>query len=131
MKPRALDLFCRAGGSTKGLQRAGFHVTGVDWKRQPRYCGDLFVQADALRPPFDLGAFDLIWASPPCQADSILRQLPWLKGKEYPRLIAPVRRLLSAAGVPWVIENVPGAPLSGFELCGRQFGLPLYRHRVF
>jgi N6-adenosine-specific RNA methylase IME4 len=31
---RALDLFCCAGGVTKGLQQAGFHVTGVDIRRQ-------------------------------------------------------------------------------------------------
>ena len=31
---RALDLFCGGGGATKGLQRSGFHVTGVDIKPQ-------------------------------------------------------------------------------------------------
>lgn len=113
-----------------GLHRAGFDVVGVDLMRQPRY-PFAFVRADALAPPFDLAGFDFVWASPPCQADSILKNLPWLKGKEYPRLIAPVRDMLIAAGVPWCIENVPGAPLQGISLCGQMFGLPLYRHRIF
>ncbi len=51
VKPRALDLFCKAGGVTKGLQRAGFHVTGVDIESQPRYCGDAFIRGDAIAPP--------------------------------------------------------------------------------
>lgn len=127
----AVDLFCGAGGVTRGLQRAGFHVTGVDRAPQPRYCGDAFVQADAMAPPFDLGRFDLVWASPPCQGYSILGSLPWLKGKVYPKLVDPVREMLTAAGAPWVIENVPGAPVHGVELCGLMFGLPLYRHRIF
>jgi DNA (cytosine-5)-methyltransferase 1 len=129
MKRRALDLFCGAGGATKGLQRAGFHVTGVDIKRQPRYCGDVFVQADALKPPFDLREFDFIWASPPCQAFTTLRAL---HGKTYPNHIEATRSLLERSGRPWVMENVPGAPLTRcLVLCGTMFGLRVYRHRVF
>jgi len=128
MKPRALDLFCGAGGSARGLQLAGFHVTGVDIKPQPRYCGDAFVQGDALNPPFGLSRFDFIWASPPCQAHSKTRAIA---GKLYPNLIPQTRDLLT--GHPFtVIENVPGAPLrKSFHLCGTMFGLKVLRHRHF
>jgi SAM-dependent methyltransferase len=67
-KPRLLDLFCGAGGATKGYQRAGFYVVGVDINRQPHYCGDEFVQGDAMTYPLE--GFDAIHASPPCQAYS-------------------------------------------------------------
>jgi len=139
MKPQALDLFCGAGGATRGLQMAGFHVTGVDINPQPRYVGDRFVRANALAPPFDLGAFDFIWASPPCQAFTPLRNLT---RRKYANIIPPVRSLLRDAGVLWVIENVTGAPLgeSGYlvTLCGTMFGLAtrdgsaeVRRHRLF
>lgn len=137
-KPRALDLFCCAGGATKGLQLAGFHVTGVDINPQPRYCGDEFHQADALT--FPLEGFDFIWASPPCQAFSTLRALQ--KQKEYPNHIPATRERLVASGTHYAIENVEGAPLgdSGYliVLCGTMFGLQtpdgraeLRRHRLF
>lgn len=137
-RPRLLDLFCKAGGATRGYQLAGFHVTGVDIDPQPNYCGDDFVQADALDFPLD--GFDAIHASPPCQGYSRMRYLPWLRDREYPLLIDPVRERLQATGVPWAIENVEGAPLQraaglfgvhGVLLCGGMFGLPIYRHRPF
>ncbi len=128
-KPRLLDLFCGAGGCAKGYQRAGFYVVGVDNKPQPRYCGDEFIQADAMT--FPLEGFDVIHASPPCQGYSRLRHLPWLKDKVYPMLIGQVRERLVGSGARWVIENSNDAPLSGVFLCGTMFGLPVYRHRRF
>ena len=127
---KALDLFCGAGGATKGLQMAGFHVTGVDIKPQPRYCGDAFIQADALKT--DLSGYDFIWASPPCQAYTIAGQNYRRDGKEYPDLIAATRARLEVSGLPWVMENVPGSPLTNaIVLCGSIFGLPIVRHRIF
>lgn len=110
MARRALDLFCGAGGASMGLHRAGFDVVGVDVRPQPRY-PFRFVQADALAPPFELNSFDFIWASPPCQAYSVAAHGERSRGREYPDLVAPVRRMLAASGVPYSIENVPGAPL--------------------
>lgn len=138
MKYRALDLFCCAGGATRGLQLAGFHVTGIDNRKQPRYVGDAFIQADALRPPVDLQAFDFIWASPPCQAFTALRHM-W-NAREHPNHIPAVREMVARSGVPYCIENVEGAPLNGSitMLCGTMFGLvtpddryELRRHRLF
>ena len=128
MTLRALDLFSGAGGAARGLQQAGYHVTGVDIKPQPHYRGDRFIQGDAMI--VDLAGYDLIWASPPCQKYTSLAALH--PNKEYPDLIAPVRERLIATSTPWIIENVPGAPMHYYiTLCGTMFGLRVYRHRRF
>lgn len=129
-KPRLLDLFCKAGGCTKGYQRAGFHVTGVDIDPQPRYCGDAFVQSDALEYVAKHGhEFDAISASPPCQGYSRMRHVT---GREYPLMIPMVRHMLRKTGRPYVIENVEDAPLiDDILLCGTMFGLKTFRHRKF
>jgi DNA (cytosine-5)-methyltransferase 1 len=128
--PKLLDLYCKAGGATKGYQRAGFHVTGLDIEPQPRYCGDAFVQADAIEYVIAHGhEYDFIHASPVCQRYSRTKSL---HPNEYPDLIPATRAALIATGRPYVIENVVGAPLiEPVSLCGRMFGLPLYRHRLF
>lgn len=124
---RVLDLFCCAGGAGMGLARAGFEVVGVDIEPQPRYPFE-FHQADALT--FPLCGFDFIWASPPCQQFCALRTREDLSG--YPDLIEPIRARLIASGAPYVIENVPGAPVrKDLVLCGAMFGLRSYRHRHF
>jgi DNA (cytosine-5)-methyltransferase 1 len=128
-KPRALDLFCGAGGATRGLQLAGFDVTGVDISPSPRYVGDAFLQGDALEAPLE--GYDLVWASPPCQAFTAYRRRPChVRPRE--NLIPAVREQLSRLSVPWVIENVQGAPLcDARKLCGSMFGLDVRRHRFF
>ena len=120
-RPRLLDLFCGAGGATKGYQRAGFYVVGVDIKPQPHYCGDEFYQADALTYPLE--GFDAYHASPPCQRYSTMTK-KWGRQEQHPDLIAPVREELEALEVPFVVENVEGAPLKNpTMLCGSMFGL--------
>ena len=128
-KPRALDLFCCAGGAGMGLHRAGFEVVGVDIVPQPRYPFE-FHQADALTYPLE--SFDFVWASPPCQVHSITASLHRHRVRKHLDLIAPVRARLAASGAPYVIENVMGAPLlNPIMLCGTMFGLRVYRHRLF
>lgn len=130
-KPRLLDLFCGAGGCTKGYQMAGFYVVGVDINPQPRYCGDEFHHADAMTFPLD--GFDVIHASPPCKAHT---KAGWAIRygfkKNHADLLTPIRERLKERGGIWVIENVPGAPMNPhIVLCGSQFGLNLRRHRLF
>ena len=132
MMLRLLDLFCGAGGAAMGYYRAGFEdIVGVDNRPQPRY-PFTFVLADALEYVSEYGhEFDAIHASPPCQAYSVMRNLPWLKHKTYPKLIAPSAEALKKTKRPWVIENVMGAKLPAGWLCGTMFGLPFFRHRFF
>jgi DNA (cytosine-5)-methyltransferase 1 len=129
---KLLDLFCGAGGAAMGYHLAGFaDITGVDHVPQPHF-PFRFIQADALEYLAQHGPeYDVIHASPPCQAYSIMRHLPWLRHKDYPKLIAPVQELLRRLGRPYILENVMGAKLDAGWLCGGMFGLPLYRHRAF
>lgn len=128
MKPRLLDLFSGAGGCARGYADAGFDVVGVDSVPQPHYPYE-FHQADALTFPLD--GFDVIHASPPCQAFSMISTYQHVKDS-HPNFLPVIRERLQASGLPYVIENVPNAPiLKSITLCGAMFGLRVYRHRLF
>ncbi len=115
-----------------GYHRAGFEVVGVDHKPQKNYPFE-FHQADALTYPLD--GFDVIHASPPCQAYSVSRNNGCRPGA--PMLIEQTRERLKTSRSIYVIENVLGAPLiHPFMLCGHSFklgsnGFQLARHRYF
>ncbi len=125
-KPRLLDLFCGAGGCSVGYARAGFEVVGVDIEPQKNYPYE-FVQADANDYPLE--GFDAIHASPPCQDHMRVGQHP-THGTGW--MLAHTRDRLLDQPAPWVIENVPGAPMrADIKLCGCQVGLELRRERWF
>lgn len=134
MKPVLLDLYCGAGGAAMGYHEAGFEVVGVDLHPQPRYPFE-FHQGDALEylETADLSRFSAIHASPPCQHYSSATA----DASKHPDLYAPTRAMLIATGLPFVIENVIGAPYGhGIFLCGSMFGREeegewIQRHRNF
>lgn len=134
---KALDLFCGAGGASRGLHLAGFEVTGIDINPQPRY-PYTFIQQDCLTlTPSYLQRFDFIWASPPCQLFSAMRKGRW-QDRTHPDCLTPIRQIILYSGVPYCIENVVGSTLNHpVMLCGTMFGLQtkhgsqLRRHRLF
>jgi DNA (cytosine-5)-methyltransferase 1 len=119
-----------------GYHRAGFDVVGVDKEPQPNYPFE-FIQADAIEylqwvvaQPFPL--FAAAHGSPPCQHHTALAKGTNDNQADHPDLIAPTRELLVATRLPYVIENVPSAPLlSPITLCGEMFNLSVIRHRLF
>lgn len=133
MKLRCLDLYCGGGGAGHGYYLAGFDVTGIDIDPQPKY-PLTFIQADALEVLRDIEycrQFDLIHASPVCKRYSTITKTAGTS-EDHPDDIEEVRDLLQEIGKPYVIENVPGAPLRNYvELCGTMFGLNVIRHRCF
>ena len=128
---RLLDLYSGAGGAGAGYMQAGFDVTGIDHIQQPRYPGT-FIQGDALAYLEKHGReYDVIHASPPCQRYANVTG--WRGQRQtHPDLLPATLALLAQLGVPWIVENVPEAPLRrDVLLCGSQFGLRIRRHRAF
>jgi DNA (cytosine-5)-methyltransferase 1 len=106
----------------------------MDIAAQPDY-PFFFMQVNALNVTSDFlehMGIKFIWASTPCQAYSRANEHLRQKGRTYPDLISPTRDLLSQSGLPWCMENVPGAPLrADLKLCGAMFKLRVIRHRDF
>ena len=128
VRPRLLDLFCGAGGAAVGYFRAGFNVVGVDIEPQPNYPFP-FHQTDAMTFPLD--GFDVIHASPPCQAYSSMGNR---HRSPAPDLLAAVLSRLADHGAPFVVENVVGASghmPNAVVLSGAMFGLGVHRPRLF
>ncbi len=139
---KLLDLYCGAGGAAMGYHQAGFdEIIGIDNQPQPDYPFE-FIRADAMAADLlvDLCSFDLIHASPPCQAHTALTK-GTNSGRQYPDLISATRNKIQPACygdastrscTPTVIENVAGAPIRhDLALCGEMFGLDVIRHRHF
>jgi len=126
---KLLDLFCCAGGAGMGYHRVGFEVVGVDIKLQPKYPFTFF-QGDAVDYLKQHGhEFDAIHASPPCQCHSKAKPLA---GDNHGNFIEATREQLRKVGKPYIIENVPGAPLiNPVVLNGFMFGLQVNRERLF
>lgn len=83
---------------------------------------------------FPLKGYDAIHASPPCQAFSVATLFHKGRRDQHPNLVPGTRERLLTTGVPYVIENVMGAPLENpLMLCGTMFpgALKVYRHRLF
>jgi DNA (cytosine-5)-methyltransferase 1 len=121
-----------------GYSRAGFRVVGVDIRPQPNYPFE-FHERDAIQvleylaggaEPWPGAPFPAaVHVSPPCQ-DHIRGGLQNDHGTGW--MLGASRELLKSGSVPWVIENVPGAPMRpDFMLCGSHFGLTVRRHRWF
>jgi DNA (cytosine-5)-methyltransferase 1 len=126
-----------------GLHRAwpDAEIIGVDINLQPHY-PFMFVQADAMTYPIGCECFiggsidaypeccdscgldykfhfDFIWASPPCQGYTLMRHMGKRAGEGAPKLIEPIRLRLKSSQIPFVIENVVGAPLvNPITICG-------------
>jgi DNA (cytosine-5)-methyltransferase 1 len=137
-----LDLFCGGGGASWGYHQAGFDVIGVDSRPQPLYPFE-FHQMDAMdalsrlrgdEAVFEGKKVDLIHLSPPCKAHTRAKHIREAQGRQSsePNLLTPSLRMLEDVRTPWIVENVPGAPMrKELELCGSMFGLKVRRHRWF
>jgi DNA (cytosine-5)-methyltransferase 1 len=130
-KPWVLDAYCGGGGTSKGLADAGFRVDGVDIVAQPNY-PFTFHKGDAVEFIKEHGhKYDAIVTGPVCKWYSKTARI---HDADHPQQIPTTRAALVASGKPYVIENVGDAEgdlRDPIMLCGQDFGLHTYRHRLF
>ncbi len=125
---KALDLFCGVGGATLGLLRAGFEVAaGVDMDEETAHAYECMTGVPSIAAsvgdlrPGDVPAFDVVWASPPCQPYSGRKRL----GSADPRdgvgsLMSFVERFRPAE---IIVEEVPGFLSSARTMLKRLWAL--------
>jgi hypothetical protein len=137
-KFKILDICCGEGGAAMGYLLAasvflpGSHIeiVGVDKRPMKRYPFN-FIQCDALSLDYDfLLGFDFIHASPPCKPYTQLYRFSKVDTDK--TLLPRILTTLEAAGKPYVVENVPQAPIrADIQLDGTMFDLPIKRRRIF
>lgn len=135
-KRRLLDLCCGEGIASWGYWASGMfsEIVGVDIEPNMSSCYSFdFINADMMTLDYDfLSQFDIIHASPPCQAYSYAT--PDRCKARHKKLIPGTKLMLHAANTSHVIENVPGAKLDlkpNVEMNGLYFGLSISRPRFF
>ena len=132
MGPRLLDVCCCEGAATRGYTLAGFEVDGVDLDpaRGRYYPGRRFICADGVDYVRRHGAATTPFTPRRRVSGSLTATSPGTRRPAGRTLIGPMRDALEATGRPYVIENVPRAPLLGpLVLCGTMFGLETPRRR--
>jgi len=133
VSPVLIDAYCGVGGATRGYQRAGFYVVGIDNRPQRDYGGNEFILGDVRDVlPGLLADADVVHASPPCQHYSTpTKGTNRNSGREHSDLIPRTREILAAHPMT-ILENVQSAPIRrDLLLCGAMFGLSVLRHRNF
>jgi hypothetical protein len=122
-----LDLFCGRWGWSKAFAARGWECVGVDLVEPPEIPqGCSFVECDVFqlrcaqgsriwsyRPHLELGEFDFICASSPCEQFSVHGMKHFHPNPPYPelgiKLFNHTRSICEASGVPYVMENVRAA----------------------
>lgn len=137
-EPLLLDLYCGAGGAAVGYQRVGFNPVGIDYLFQKHYPFKFHMMRAVdflLSPYFIKYNFVAIHASPPCQLHSKMSQCRFGEPElnTHRDHISEIRPLLQQLGLPYIIENVLGAPLvNPVKICGASVpGIYTLRHRYF